>query len=140
MDYDIGGCMCGGAKQKKKVYCGAKDTLPRGYKSFGTPKDCIKSKQIRRFGLNKVDTRMLERAMQEEKNIKKLEKERKDLLTKIMRIRGTIKMKQSNLVTFKNPEEKKVQMEQIEQLKKQSILLNKEYNIIDAKIKGTDKK
>jgi len=44
--------------QKSKPYCGIKTTAPRGY-HLATAQECLDNGQCRRFGVYKIDSRLL---------------------------------------------------------------------------------
>lgn len=52
------------------VYCGCKKKPPPGSR-FGTPEECIERKQIRLYGVKKIDPKLLESGLSEKQKMKK---------------------------------------------------------------------
>ena len=110
---------------KKEIYCGIKK-CPKN-KRVGTMKECAEAKQVRRYGVYKIDTRVLQ-ASNESKNI---EADRKAILTNIMSLRGKISNITKNIVYEKDPKKKKLLNDQLKEHKIQLQKLNQEFQKIE---------
>jgi hypothetical protein len=73
------------------IYCGAKD-IPKG-KKRGSMKQCVEKGQISYFGINKIDTKLLEKYM----GAKKEKKDGMKILMKLAEQKGTLSAKLNKL-------------------------------------------
>lgn len=97
----------------EKPYCGIK-AVPKG-KRQGNMKECVQANQIRRFGLAKVDSRLLQLVD------RKLDKEKQKLKKNIIIYRTKIRKANTDLKYAKTKEQK-------DELTKKIKELEREYN------------
>lgn len=110
---------------KKEIYCGI-DKCPKN-KRIGTMQECAEAKQVRRYGLYKIDNRVLEAS----KDSKSIEEDRKTILVNIMKLRGKINNITKNIVYEKDPKKKKLLNAQLKEHKLQLQKLNTEFKKIE---------
>ena len=67
---------------KLKIFCGITQPIPKGYK-LGSMKECLENKQVRYYGLKKIDNKLAESI--NDKKTYKIE-----LITKISILRAKI--------------------------------------------------
>lgn len=108
-----------------KIYCGEKEIVPKGYDRFGSMKECVDKKQIRRYGRLRADKVLLKERVKKKGEITS----RADAIGAISKIRGKIKNLKSKLKT----EEDKIISEKqdddlIKKLKKELADKEKEYD------------
>jgi hypothetical protein len=72
--------------QKTKPYCGIKTTAPHGC-HLATAQECLDQGQCRRFGLYKIDSRLLN---QQKTNQKSVEKQRNKMIMEVVGLKGQI--------------------------------------------------
>ena len=104
-------------KEKKlKVFCGITQPIPKGYK-LGSMKDCLDMKQVRYYGLKKIDSKLIE-SVNEKKDSKK------DLNDKIAALKGKIHKLKKDIDSSKNTTEKKKLIESFSITRKELIELD----------------
>lgn len=101
---------------KLKVFCGISQPIPKGHK-LGSMKECLELKQIRYYGLKKIDNKLAESI-----NIKKESK--KDIMIKLAGLRGKLSKLKRDIDNSTNFEEKKKITEEFESVRKQILFLN----------------
>jgi hypothetical protein len=99
-----------------KVFCGISQPIPKGHK-LGSMKECLELKQVRYYGLKKIDSKLAESI-----NIKKESK--KDIMIKMAGLRGKLSKLKRDIDSSKNFEEKKKITEEFESVRKQILFLN----------------
>ena len=67
------------------IHCGA--SMVKKGKRLGTMEECVKKNQIRLYGINKIDTKLLEKKKKEKLN----DTERGKLYDKLIRLKAQIK-------------------------------------------------
>jgi hypothetical protein len=75
---------------KEKLYCGASDVLPRGFDDWGNMLDCVKSNQIRRFGIKKIDHKVVARGKALAKEDRERGQLRKKTIIRMIGMRATV--------------------------------------------------
>lgn len=100
-----------------KVYCGSKNKLPSGYSDFGDLLQCVDKTQIRRFGMNKVDPKVVE--LRKKDNLSKLT--RSKAIVNMTRLRGLFGKLSRDLATEKQKKKnnKKFDQNLLDSLEKQ---------------------
>lgn len=84
----------------KKIYCGI-DKVPKTHK-LGSMKECAEKKQVRYFGVKKIDPKLLEAVKKGSKN-----KESRDKLAiKMVGLRGKVSKLTKQMATEKDKKEK----------------------------------
>lgn len=102
------------------VYCGT--GKPKKGQKLGNMKECAESKQIRRFGLLKIDS-ITEKAIQDKKAN---QKKKEELMMKIVTIGGKIKKLKGKLENTKIKKDKETIQKEIDtQTKKKADLQSK---------------
>ena len=101
---------------KLKVFCGITQPIPKGYK-LGSMKECLEKKQVRYYGLKKIDSKLADSI-----NIKKESKN--ELMIKIAGLRGKLSKIKRDIDNSKNFEEKKKLTEEFETIRLQILSLN----------------
>jgi DNA-binding transcriptional regulator GbsR (MarR family) len=90
----------------EKVYCGAKIVIPKGFRR-GTAEECIKSSQVRFYGINKIDPDIYKK----ETTLKKGRNEAKKIIdkihTSIIKLRVRVRKAKEVLEYTKNIDENK---------------------------------
>lgn len=76
------------SEKNEKIYCGVGD-VPKG-KRRGNMKECAEANQIRYFGINKVDSKLLDSVKKNKTQEKNKEKLREETMFKIVGLKGTI--------------------------------------------------
>lgn len=101
---------------KLKVFCGISQPIPKGHK-LGSMKECLELKQVRYYGLKKIDSKLADsiNAKKESKN---------ELMIKIAGLRGRLSKLKRDIDASKKFEEKKKLTEEFETVRKQILLLN----------------
>lgn len=101
-------------------FCGI-GKIPKGYKR-GTMKDCLEKKQVRYYGLKKVDPKLVEHILTTKGG---KPKNRDKLVIELVGKRGTLVRLNRQLADEKDPDVKKVIREQINKVKDEiSIMAN----------------
>jgi len=101
---------------KLKVFCGISQPIPKGHK-LGSMKECLELKQVRYYGLKKIDSKLADSI-----NVKKETKS--ELMIKIAGLRGKLSKLKRDIDNSKNFEEKKKLTEEFETVRKQILSLN----------------
>lgn len=101
---------------KLKVFCGISQPIPKGHK-LGSMKECLELKQVRYYGLKKIDSKLADSI-----NVKKETKS--ELMIKIAGLRGKLSKLKRDIDNSKNFEEKKKLTEDFETVRKQILSLN----------------
>ena len=101
---------------KLKVFCGISQPIPKGHK-LGSMKECLELKQVRYYGLKKIDSKLADSI-----NVKKESKS--ELMIKIAGLRGKLSKVKRDIDNSKNFEEKKKLTEEFETVRKQILSLN----------------
>jgi hypothetical protein len=101
---------------KLKVFCGISQPIPKGHK-LGSMKECLELKQVRYYGLKKIDSKLADSI-----NVKKESKS--ELMIKIAGLRGKLSKMKRDIDNSKNFEEKKRLTEEFETVRKQILSLN----------------
>jgi hypothetical protein len=101
---------------KLKVFCGISQPIPKGHK-LGSMKECLELKQVRYYGLKKIDSKLADSI-----NVKKESKS--ELMIKIAGLRGKLSKLKRDIDNSKNFEEKKKLTEEFETVRKQILSLN----------------
>lgn len=114
---------------KKEVTCGI--TPLKKNQRYGTMKECADKNQVRRYGLYKADSRVVEA----NKTAKKTNKEnsRQTLMIKIVTVRGPINKINKDLPYEKNASKKKEMEKKLVELKKELTGLTKLFKEVDNK-------
>ena len=112
----------------KTLYCGIKK--PRKNQRQGTMKECIEANQLRLWGLNKVDKKLvaLSNAPKKSQEIKKLEKKQNKLYAKINKIKSEAEPLK------KHPEPTKKMTNRLNELREEVKPLVEEYNLLARQI------
>jgi hypothetical protein len=106
-------------------YCGV-GKMPKGYRR-GTMRECVDMKQIRYYGLKKVDSRLIESS----KNTQNIENERKKLVIKRIKAKAKIKGMIADIKTEKDIDKKN-------KMKKEAINFVKKLKEISSALKKVD--
>lgn len=105
-----------------KIYCGTKDKPPKG-KRPGNMKECVRARQIRKFGLNKVDKRIIEQKGGE-KPVSEMSKQ--ELRRQIIALKAKVKKLRIEYNDEDTDEKKKPQIkQQAEKIVKQIVALQR---------------
>ena len=113
-----------------KIYCGI-GKCPKGSR-YGTMPECVKKKQVRRYGVYKVDSRLINAKVDNAND----EIKRKEVIMKMMTLRGKINNLTKNMVYERDPKKKKEMNNQLVKLKQDL----KVVSIAFAKIENNRKK
>jgi len=84
----------------KKIYCGI-NNVPKGSK-LGSMKECVESNQIRYWGINKIDPKLLESM----KKSKKASQTRDSVAIKMVGLRGKVNRLTKQIENAKNKTDK----------------------------------
>jgi hypothetical protein len=101
---------------KLTVFCGITQPVPKGHR-LGSMKECLDSKQVRYYGLKKIDNKLLDTI-----NVKKETKS--ELMIKIAGLMGKLTKLKRDLEASKKTEEKKKIIEEHEKVRKEVLFLN----------------
>lgn len=101
---------------KLTVFCGISQPVPKGHR-LGSMKECLDLKQVRYYGLKKIDNKLVDSI-----NIKKESKS--DLMIKMAGLRGKLTKLKRDIESSKNFEEKKKIMDEYEKVRKEILSLN----------------
>ena len=101
---------------KLTVFCGITQPVPKGHR-LGSMKECLDLKQVRYYGLKKIDSKLADSI-----NVKKESKS--DLMIKIAGLRGKLSKLKRDIESSKNFEEKKKITEEFEKVRKEILSLN----------------
>lgn len=101
---------------KLKVFCGITQPIPKGHK-LGSMKECLEMKQVRYYGIKKIDSKLVE-SVNEKKDSKI------DLSSKIAGLKGKFFKLKKNIDASNNASEKKKLIEEFENVRKELLLLN----------------
>lgn len=101
---------------KLKVFCGITQPIPKGYK-LGSMKECLEMKQVRYYGLKKIDSKLAESI--NEKKDSKIE-----LSSKIAGLKGKFFKLKKEIDASKNISSKKKLIEEFENVRKELVSLN----------------
>jgi hypothetical protein len=113
------------------IYCGVK-SVPKN-KKLGTMKQCTEKKQVRYFGIKKVDMRLLKASKTNVSDTK----QRQNLKKKELLLRGKLRTLKSRLQASKNLEEKEKLREEIKLMEEKIEMALHEFSKFD-KIKKID--
>jgi hypothetical protein len=101
---------------KLKVFCGITQPIPKGYK-LGSMKECLEHKQVRYYGLKKIDSKLVE-SMNDNKATKL------EIISKMASLRGKIDRLKKEIDASKNANEKKKMIDDFQTARKEILLLN----------------
>ena len=118
-----------------KIYCGI-GIVPKGSK-MGNAKECAKKKQIRYYGAQKVDGKILDLALG---NVgKDIRQDHTKQMTKYVKMLALIKNEKRRLAAEKKPENKKKIEQNIKDIEKKAKAQYEIYNELNEKVKKLDK-
>lgn len=103
-------------ERKLKVFCGATQPVPKGHR-IGSMKECLENKQVRYYGLKKIDSKLVESL-----NNKKTKKD--ELLSEILTMKGKLERIKKNIEISKTASEKKKLIDDFQTIRKNLLLLN----------------
>ena len=103
-------------KEKLKIYCGTEQPPPSGHR-YGTMKECVDLKQVRLYGLRKVDRRLLEST-----NTKK--ESDSELTVKLLGLRGKLTKLKRDFDASESQKDKLKIMKEYDEVRKELLLLN----------------
>jgi hypothetical protein len=107
------------AKSKKepklKVFCGITQP-PKGHK-IGSMKECLEKKQVRYYGIKKIDSRLVDSV--NDNKASKLE-----IISKMASLRGRLDRLKKDVETTKNTNDKKKMIEDYQMYRKEILMLN----------------
>jgi chromosome segregation ATPase len=112
--------------EKKEYYCGLKPRY-KGQRG-GTMKECLASKQVRRFGVNKIDPKLLESEEKKKKEKKEGVKTLSDLRSQRGSILGRFNRLKKDLSKLDEDDSK------VTDIKKEMNSLSKEYSEVHKRI------
>jgi len=115
---------------KKKAYCGIGPATKN--RKLGTLKECAKQKQIRRYGMYKVDSRMLKQMANPKKNDDKIK--RKNAIMRMVMLRGRVGKLAKDLTGEKDAKKKDAIKKALETARKELVIVSKEYAQIDQRM------
>ena len=101
---------------KLKVFCGITQPIPKGYR-LGSMKECLESKQVRYYGLKKIDNKLAD-------SINNKKDSKKDIMLKVAGLRGKLSKLKKDIDASKNAEMKKKLIGDFEKVRKEIITLN----------------
>lgn len=101
---------------KLKIFCGITQPIPKGYK-LGSMKECLEQKQVRYYGLKKIDNKLVE-SMNNNKSTKL------ELISKMSSLRGKIDRLKKEIDASKNTNEKKKLIDDFQTARKEILMLN----------------
>lgn len=102
--------------KKIKIFCGITQPIPKGYK-LGSMKECLEKKQVRYYGLKKLDARLADSINEKKDNSM-------ELTIKITGLRGKLSKIKRDIDASKKLEEKKKLIQEFENTRKELLLLN----------------
>lgn len=105
---------------KLKIFCGITQPIPKGHK-LGSMKECLEMKQVRYYGLKKMDTKLVESVVGSKKNTE-------DLRARYSSLRVNFNKLRKELQTTKSADIKKELLKKIEEM-------TKEIKSIETKLK-----
>lgn len=112
-----------------KIYCGIKK-CPKN-KKVGTMLECAKCNQIRRYGINKIDSKVF----QASKQSISVEQDRKSLIVKMSSLRGKIKKLTTDILYEKNPDHKEKLKIQLKMAKEDLLIASQAFSKLEQKLK-----
>jgi chromosome segregation ATPase len=112
--------------EKKEYYCGLKPRY-KGQRG-GTMKECLASKQVRRFGVNKIDPKLLESEEKKKKEKKEGVKTLSDLRSQRGALLGRFNRLKKDLSKLDEDDSK------VKDIKKEMTSINKEYGEVQKRI------
>jgi predicted nucleic acid-binding Zn-ribbon protein len=101
---------------KLKVFCGISQPIPKGHK-LGSMKECLELKQVRYYGLKKIDSKLAD-------SINEKKESKSDLMIKIAGLRGKLSKLKKDIDNSTKMEEKRKIAEEFEIVRKQILSLN----------------
>lgn len=105
---------------KEKIYCGPQEPIPKPYNKYGSMKECHDKNQVKRYGLYKIDSKLLKSTKnKEDKTI--LLKKKAGLLGKVSKYKRLLK----------NP---KLTKTESQKLKDEANVIIREIKELDVKI------
>ena len=99
-----------------KPYCGIESKVPKGYHR-ATMQECIDNKQVRYYGLHKIDKRLLEAPKQKKVSNKDREKQ----ISKLIIVKAKVKKLKEKIDDTDDADEKAVLKDQLKALKKEGV-------------------
>ena len=99
-----------------KIFCGITQPIPRGHK-LGSMKECLDAKQVRYYGLKKIDNKLVE-------SVNKTKDTSYELTIKITGLRGKLSKLKRDIDACKKTEEKKKLIQEFENTRKELLALN----------------
>ena len=99
-----------------KPYCGIESKVPKGYHR-ATMQECIDNKQVRYYGLHKIDKRLLEAPKQKKVSNKDREKQ----ISKLIIVKAKVKKLKEKIEDTDDVDEKAVLKDQLKALKKEGV-------------------
>jgi len=112
---------------KLKIYCGIGD-LDSKKQRMGSMKECLDLKQIRYYGVKKVDSKLID-------SVKPNKETEKTLIIKIAGLRGRISKMKRDFANTKKIEEKKQIINDVEKIQKEILMLNEKILKLQKKSK-----
>jgi hypothetical protein len=103
---------------KLKVFCGITQPIPKGYR-LGSMTECLEKKQIRYYGLKKIDNKLADSLNKKDS--------KKDIMLKVAGLRGKLSKLKKDIDASKNIESKKKMMADFDIVRKEIITLNEKY-------------
>jgi hypothetical protein len=104
---------------KKKIFCGITRPIPKTHR-LGSMKECLDLKQVRYYGLKKIDDKLAESV-----NVKKETKS--ELMIQIAGLRGKLSKIKRDIERSDNVTEKRKMFIEFEAIEKDVIFLYKKY-------------
>lgn len=105
---------------KEKIYCGPQEPIPKPYNKYGSMKECHEKNQVKRYGLYKIDSKLLKSTKNKEDKITLLKK-KSGLLGKVSKYKRLLK----------NP---KLTKTESQKLKDEANVIIREIKELDVKI------
>ena len=99
-----------------KPYCGVSEKVPKGFHR-ATMQECIDNKQVRYYGLHKIDKKLLEAPKQ--KRIS--DKDREKQIGKLIIVKAKVKKLKEKIDDTDDVDEKAVLKDQLKALKKEGV-------------------
>jgi len=113
----------------QKIYCGIKN-VPKGYK-LGTMQECLEKNQVRYWGLNKIDPKLLEST----KKSKKSTLTRDSVAIKMVGLRGKVSRLTKQFENAKNKTDKDKFKLELLKAKKELTEITELFTILEKKKK-----
>ena len=105
---------------KEKIYCGPQEPIPKPYNKYGSMKECHEKNQVKRYGLYKIDSKLLKSTKNKEDKTALLKK-KAGLLGKVSKYKRLLK----------NP---KLTKTESQKLKDEANVIIREIKELDVKI------